>query len=426
MFKHRFFFIFIFFIAIILGFFKIQKIYIWPTFANNSSKFEYKESKFNLSVVDSNLNNIFSSKKNMNLKIKEAWLPDSGTVMVHAATVIPLKSGGWRAFWYAGSREGASDVVIKSAIWDQETNDWGNLTTVIDRETAQKDLGRKVKKLGNPLPVYNNENKLQLFFVTVPFGGWSVSSISMVESNDEGKTWSKAKRLVTSPFLNISTLVKGSCFKYTDGTVGLPAYHELLGYYGELLRISSNGAVISKRRMSMGRGTIQPIVFANNSNDLIAYFRNHREIENKKIAVSHSSNSGKSWKEAPDLFISNPDSAIAGIELPSGNRLMVINDSKIDRTSLGVFASIKNNLNVLNPKKNNYSNWEFLMRLEDQGVPFVKDYEYPFMSIDDKGIICLVYTFERKHIKSVFLNSHSIDKFLEKRTHKKISFNSSL
>ena len=42
------------------------------------------------------------------------WLPDTARPSVHAASVIPLKDGNWRAFWFAGSREGAADVVILS------------------------------------------------------------------------------------------------------------------------------------------------------------------------------------------------------------------------------------------------------------------------------------------------------------------------
>lgn len=33
------------------------------------------------------------------------WLPDTGRPSVHAASLIPLKDGNWRAFWFAGSRE---------------------------------------------------------------------------------------------------------------------------------------------------------------------------------------------------------------------------------------------------------------------------------------------------------------------------------
>lgn len=53
------------------------------------------------------------------------WLPDTGAASVHAASLINLKDGSIRAFWFAGSREGAADVVINSAIYDPKTSVWG-------------------------------------------------------------------------------------------------------------------------------------------------------------------------------------------------------------------------------------------------------------------------------------------------------------
>lgn len=102
---------------------------------------------------------------------KSDWLPDTGAASVHAASLIALKDGALRAFWFAGSREGAADVVINSAVFDPHTNTWGEPTVVIDRMTAEKSLGRYIAKLGNPVPARAADGQLQLFFVTVSIGG---------------------------------------------------------------------------------------------------------------------------------------------------------------------------------------------------------------------------------------------------------------
>ena len=57
--------------------------------------------------------------------------------------------------------------------------------------------------------------------VAVSIGGWAGSSISVMHSDDDGVTWSVPKRLITTPLLNLSTLVKGSGFLFADGTMGI-------------------------------------------------------------------------------------------------------------------------------------------------------------------------------------------------------------
>ena len=117
------------------------------------------------------------------------WLPDTGAPSVHAASLIALKDGGVRAFWFAGSREGAPDVVINSAVYDPQASRWSAPTVVMDRVSAEKGLSRYIAKLGNPVPARMADGRMQLFFVTASIGGWAGSSISSVISDDEGLTW---------------------------------------------------------------------------------------------------------------------------------------------------------------------------------------------------------------------------------------------
>ena len=95
------------------------------------------------------------------------WLPDTGAPSVHAASLIPLKNGAVRAFWFAGSREGAPDVVINTAVFDSQASRWSAPTVVMDRVRAEKGLSRYIAKLGNPVPARMADGRLQLFFVTV-------------------------------------------------------------------------------------------------------------------------------------------------------------------------------------------------------------------------------------------------------------------
>ena len=346
------------------------------------------------------------------------WLPDTTRPSVHAASVIPLKDGNWRAFWFAGSREGAADVVILSAVWDSVTKQWGPASVVLDREGAQASLGRYIAKLGNPVPMRNINGQLQLYVVAVSIGGWAGSSISVMHSDDDGLTWTGPKRLITTPFVNLSTLVKGSGFLFADGTMGIPVYHEWIGKYGELLRLNPSGQMLDKRRMTSGRGTLQPIVFIDDAKHASAYFRQARRTGAKQIPVSYTASAGERWELAPDLSLPNPNAAITGVELSDRTRLMVFNDLEHGRHRLVLAASwpSQTQLDSSQPAKSNYSPWKTIAVLEDETASTTnpkEEFSYPYMSLNQQGQVLLVYTWNRKRIKSIVWDAGYLQSYLQ-------------
>jgi predicted neuraminidase len=346
------------------------------------------------------------------------WLPDTTRPSVHAASVIPLKDGNWRAFWFAGSREGAADVVIQTAIWDSVTKQWGSASVVLDREGAQARLGRYIAKLGNPVPMRNINGQLQLYVVAVSIGGWAGSSISVMHSDDDGLNWTGPKRLITTPLLNLSTLVKGSGFLFVDGTMGMPVYHEWIGKYGELLRLDPTGQMLDKRRMTSGRGTLQPIVFIDDAKHASAYFRQARRTGAKQIPVSHTTSAGERWELAPDLGLPNPNAAITGIELSDRTRLMVFNDLEHGRHRLVLAASwpSQNQVDSSQLEKSNYSLWKTIAVLEDETASTTnpkEEFSYPYMSLNQQGQVLLVYTWNRKRIKSILWDASNLESYLQ-------------
>jgi len=317
------------------------------------------------------------------------WLPDTGAPSVHAASLIALKDGGIRAFWFAGSREGAADVSIYSSTFDSKSSSWSTPTVVIDRVNAEKALSRYIAKLGNPVPARMVDGRLQLFFVTVSVGGWAGSSISSMISDDEGLTWGDPQRLISSPLINLSTLVKSPAIPFSDGRLGLPAYHEWIGRFGEFLRVDA-GQVIDKRRMSSGRSAIQPLVFVNDAQDASAYFRQTRSAgQVKQVPVSQTQNAGQSWRIETDLLIANPNSAVAGLKLSDGSRILVLNNIESGRYRLVLMMTDAK------------SQWQTIEVLEDDvALPEDqrKEFSYPYLITLDGNDAHLVYTWDRKKI----------------------------
>jgi len=332
---------------------------------------------------------------------QDDWLPDTGALSVHASSLIALNDGNIRAFWFAGTREGAADVVIVSAVFDSKSRLWGAPTTVIDRVGAERGLSRYIAKLGNPVPARMADGRLQLFFVTVSMGGWAGSSISTMISDDEGVTWSKPERLITSPLMNISTLVKSPSVQFADGRLGLPAYHEWIGRFGEFLRIEGS-QVIDLRRMSAGRGTIQPVVLLQSNESASAYFRQTRGAQQlKQIPVSQTTDAGQSWQSAPDLDIANPNSAVSMVTLNDGVQLMAANNIETGRYRL-----------VLMMNDGHGGRWHPIQILEDdESLPNDqrREFSYPYLISTNGSDAHLVYTWNRKRIRHIYFDGAWIE-----------------
>ncbi len=273
----------------------------------------------------------------------------------HAGSLVELADGRLRAFWFSGSREGAADVEIRSAVFDPKQSRWTDETPVIDRERTQAGVVRFIRKLGNPVPVRVPDGRLHLFYVTVSVGGWAGSSISMISSADEGKSWGPARRLITSPFINISTLVKGAPFLYADGSIGLPVYHEFLGKFGELLRLDTSGTIIDKQRLSYGYSTLQPVVLVRDAARAQVLMRAAGAISQNRVIGTSTADAGLHWTAAEKTALSNPSAAVAGVALPEGPLLAVINNLDTNRDALSLMVSTDGG-----------KQWHTLLKLEDQ------------------------------------------------------------
>jgi len=64
--------------------------------------------------------------------------------------------------------------------------------------------------------------------VSVSSAAGPAAAINLMVSQDEGETWGPPRRLVASPFFNISPC-EGSAAAVCRRATGLPVYHEFLG-----------------------------------------------------------------------------------------------------------------------------------------------------------------------------------------------------
>jgi predicted neuraminidase len=197
---------------------------------------------------------------------------------------------------------------------------------------------------------------------------------------------------------------------FLDGRLGLPAYHEWIGRFGEFLRIDAS-QVIDKRRMSSGRGAIQPVVFADSPQEASAFFRQTRpSSQPKQIPVSQTKDAGQSWAVTQDLEIPNPNSALAALTLANGTRLMVLNNIEAARYRL-----------VMVMREPNSLQWRVVQVLEDDESLLNdqhREFSYPYLISTNGEDAHLTYTWNRKKIKHVYFPAvwfkHAVSSLKEK------------
>jgi len=313
--------------------------------------------------------------------------------MVHSASLVESANGDLIAVWFGGSREGAGDVRIYQSRLKQGSRQWSDEVAILDRREAGAGLNRYIKKLGNPVLGRASDDRLWLFYVTVSAGGWSGSSISYKVSADDGHSWSGSRKLVTSPFFNVSTLVHGTPLAGVDGTLVLPVYHELLGKFSEILRIDRHGRVLSKDRVSHGKQSFQPVITALTRRRAVMLARS-ASPDNRHIFVSRTEDAGKTWSFPVPTILPNPDAGIALATGPDNSLFAVYNDSQIDRSNLAL--AVSHDLG---------KTWKRIYYFErEKGQRHGEEYSYPTL-LRSGDEYHLVYTWRRQGIRYVTFNS---------------------
>ena len=362
---------------------------------------------------------------------------------VHSAAVAQLPEQGLIAVWFAGSREGAADVQIRSARFDAKRGEWSAERVLATRASTQAAVQKHIRKLGNPVIALSPDKRLWLFYVSVSIGGWAGSAINAMYSDDLGESWSAPRQLVTTPFLNISTLVRATPVFHQDGSIGLPVYHEFLGKFAEYLYLNAQGEVVDKFRISKGTNSLQPTIVPLSGKQAVALLRYAGETHHRVLA-SRTHDGGQTWSEPYPLEPSNPNSSLAAVGRPDGGLLVALNDLEDGRfrlTLYGTDAQLRN-WKLLDELDESPDPWgrpfdpeayrdiigqEFRsagseqLRLQEpafleqaeqrmcssQGCRF--EYEYPYFIRSQDGLYHLVYSWNDMFIKHLSFNEAWIE-----------------
>jgi predicted neuraminidase len=282
----------------------------------------------------------------------------SGThsLSVHAPSLAERPDGRLFAVWFGGTREGSADVRIYGGAGVPDAGGetrWGEPVSVVSREETEKSLGRWERKLGNPVVFADARYGLGMVYVSATMGGWASSHLNLLRPSD-ADTPAASRRLVTSPFLNMSTLVKGTPVFFDNGDIGVPVYHEMAGKFAELLVLTPEGAVRRKVRMDHGRRTLQPVLLVEDATRAIALMRDGSGNP-PRAWRSETTDAGRHWSVPESTDLPNPNSALTAVRLDDGRLLAVANDVEDERLRLSLLVS-----------EDRGRHWRVIHRFEDR------------------------------------------------------------
>ena len=202
----------------------------------------------------------------------------------HSSTLASLGDGRKLSAYFAGSREGASDVKIYGNILSQ--NRWGEAFEILSRQRLMRDAKEYIAKLGNPV-LYRLDDTLHLFIVGASIGGWATSKLYHYTASPKDLDFRFSQALHLSPFLNISTLARTQplAIRFQEqrnaGQTGfiLPLYHELATKYPLLLVLDSTGHITQIKKPNKIKGLLQPSITALSPTESLLAFRAHKSAD---------------------------------------------------------------------------------------------------------------------------------------------------
>jgi predicted neuraminidase len=314
------------------------------------------------------------------------------TPSCHASTIVETKSG-LVAAWFAGTHENNPDVGIRVARHDG-TRWLESIEVANGTEGEDKDY-----PCWNPVLFQPKDEPLMLFYKVGPNprDWWGM----LMTSEDDGKTWSKPRKLGEDEKLgsnsNLIGPVKNKPIQLPDGSILCPSSteHNRWRAHFELTRdLGQTWQVIGPINDGQEFGTIQPSILTYPDGRMQILCRSRQSV----IAQSWSSDVGKTWSAITATELPNPNAGTDAVTLKDGRQLLVYNHT----VRGGPFPSGRNMLNVAISKDGR--DWKTVLTLERAKG----EYSYPAVIQASDGKVHITYTYLRRSVKHVILDPNQI------------------
>lgn len=295
----------------------------------------------------------------------------------HASTVLEVQKNIFMVAWFAGTKEGNSDVAIWGTYGDGKNwfvpQCWAKISDVAH---------------WNPVLFRKPDNTIYLFFKVGRSCSEWITYVAKLKKMVAGEVlWDFAKELVPGSKIPRGP-VKNKPIFLSNGIILAPSSIEK-EYWSVFVDISFDGGItwtISKpilidRNAISGQGVIQPALWESTPGNVHMLLRSSCT----SLCRSDSNNYGISWSPIYKTALPNNNSGIDLVKGTDGRLLLALNPVNINwgaRTPL-----------VLMMSENNGTNWHNIIDLETGDGEF----SYPAV-IDIEGGFAGTYTWKRKSI----------------------------
>lgn len=308
----------------------------------------------------------------------------------HGGTLTELPGGGVMAAWYSGSREKGVDVAIYSSVLKPGERKWSTPAVLHDAPGLSE---------GNPVLYTDKKGRVWFFYVVMYGDGWTTCRVHYKISADGGATWSDEKTLIDEQ----GWMTRYRPLELADGTFLLPIYNEI-GWSPAFMTSADGGEtwkMIAKDVMLPGTA-IQPTIIERADGSILSMLRSG--AVGGKIWRMESRNGGKNWLRVKRTALPNPNAAVDMARLADGRVALLFNDSLMARTPLTIAVS-----------EDQGETWKRAVDLETEPHEF----SYPAVIQTSDGMIHVVYTYKRTHIKHAAFDPAWLTAKLKKRSDKK-------
>ena len=302
---------------------------------------------------------------------KEASFPQC-----HASTLAETPAGLVVA-WFGGTREKNPDVGV-----------WVSRQDAEGKWSAPREVANGVQTPDLRYPCWNPvlyqvpAGNLLLFYKVgpSPSSWWGM----LIQSTDDGKTWSQPHRLpddIAGPIKNKPVLLK-------DGRLLCGSSTEDQGWRVHMEWTTDRGKSWQRTKpLNDGKTqhAIQPTILQHRDGRLQILCRSRGT---GKIQQSISRDQGKTWGPLQPTMLPNPNSGIDAVTLQDGRHVLVYNHTPRGRSPLNVAIS------------KDGQQWHPVVTLESTPG----EYSYPAVIQGKDGRIHITYTWKRQRVRHVVLD----------------------
>lgn len=297
----------------------------------------------------------------------------------HAATLVEVKPNTLLAAWFGGKYEGAKDVSIYLASYQDKK--W----------SAPKKLIEPLIQNGDTLPCWNPvlfKSKSQNLYLFYKVGKnpreWFGA---MIISKDNGQNWSAPKYLpkgILGPIRNkpIETspgiILCGSSTESIDDN----KWRVFIETYTE----GTDSWTITDLKDKKNFDIIQPTFLVHSDHKIQILSRSRHN----KLISSWSTDNGKTWQQTDSINVVNSNSGVDAVTLSDKSFLLVNNPLKMGKD----WFNGRNVLDVESSKDGVH--WKKIFNLENQSEG---EFSYPAIIQTSDKKVHILYTYNRKFIK---------------------------